>query len=209
MAGYIFKGQKNYGFTSTFEAAGKYPLIANRIFETYDNALGFVNNYYSTAVPGLVLSVIKDNDNEKNGIYFVAKVASEKGANDGELQKVGSDVKTSIEATNYSDAVNLSTGLTVGTIINITREETIYDENDTGHLSGETVSPGLYIVTGPGAVASLSTSPAGETDYGTIISSLQGEVSTLKEELVKLSSEQKNDDKIHIVEGDDANSETI
>ena len=195
---YNFKNQSNYGFPNTFEATGKFPLIANRIFKTYKDALNFINDFYDTAVPGLSLSVIDDGGN--NGIYFVAKVASAAGANDGELQKVS----TNIEVTNYSEAEEISTGLTVGTIIYINSGETRYDdETDPEHMSGETFPSGLYIVTGTGNVSSLSTSPAGEANYGTIIDQLTGQVSTLTSELADLKKQQDSDDSTHEVGGDD------
>jgi hypothetical protein len=195
---YNFKNQSNYGFPNTFEATGKFPLIANRIFKTYKDALEFINDFYDTAVPGLTLSVIDDGNN--NGIYFVTKVASGADTNDGELQKVS----TNIEVTNYSEAKEISTGLTVGTIINITNDETIYDEeNDPEHESGETVTAGFYIVTGKGSVSSLSTAPAGAADYAATIETLRGEVKTLKSELVELQEKQASDDTAHLVGGDD------
>lgn len=195
---YQFTNQSDYGFPNTFDATGKFPLIAKRIFKTYKDALEFINDFYDTAVPGLSLSVIDDGEN--NGIYFVAKVASADGANDGELQKVSKN----IEITDYSEAIKVSTGLTVGTIINITNDETIYDEeNDPEHESGETVTAGLYIVTGKGSVSSLSTAPAGAADYAATIEALRGEVKTLKSELVELQDKQASDDTAHLVGGDD------
>lgn len=55
-----------------FNPTAKFPVIANRIFETLNDA----NNYIAStaanasAIPGLVLSVIEDGNN--NGVYLVS-----------------------------------------------------------------------------------------------------------------------------------------
>lgn len=84
---HIFEAQNNYNYGNTFEAGNKAPIIADRIWDTKEDALGFVNDPESMAVPGLVLSVISDNDN--NGVYWVKRAAGCNGAITGELQKLG------------------------------------------------------------------------------------------------------------------------
>lgn len=66
-----FANQTNLGWTFSFEANGKYPMIANRIFATKDGAELFITS--PTAIPGLILRVIEDPITSKNGAYFVEK----------------------------------------------------------------------------------------------------------------------------------------
>lgn len=92
MAQYIFPDQHNYGFGLTFNATGKAPLIAKRIFETYNDALSYAQDDLDSCVPGLILGVINDTNDDNNGAWFVKSIGSS-----AELEKVGSDV----DLTNY------------------------------------------------------------------------------------------------------------
>lgn len=67
MAQYKFEAQNNVGFPQTFNMSVPAPLIANRIFETLADAENFLNQ--PTCIPGLILRVIKDTDN--NAAYRV------------------------------------------------------------------------------------------------------------------------------------------
>lgn len=89
MAEYLFPAQVNYGWGLSLNMTGKAPAVAKRIFDTYENALAYVNDANDSAIAGLTLAVINDDDS-KNGLYFVAKVGTKSGANDGEIQQVGS-----------------------------------------------------------------------------------------------------------------------
>lgn len=66
-----FTNQTNLGWTFSFEANGKYPMIANRIFATKAGAETFINTNV-TAIPGLILRVIEDTA-ANNGAYLVEK----------------------------------------------------------------------------------------------------------------------------------------
>ena len=77
MAEYKTNKQVNYGFPLTFNASGKFPIIAKRIWNTYEDALDWVNDVNEAAVAGLQLSVINDEDPKKNGIYFVYNADNE------------------------------------------------------------------------------------------------------------------------------------
>lgn len=59
------------GWGTQFKAAAKFPVIANRIFETLAQAQAYIESTAAdaSAIPGLVLSVIEDNNN--NGAYLV------------------------------------------------------------------------------------------------------------------------------------------
>ena len=64
--------QSNINFNESFKMGVKAPLIADRIFETYSQANAYVKDQASSAVAGLIVSVIKDG--ERNGIYYVNNV---------------------------------------------------------------------------------------------------------------------------------------
>lgn len=70
-----FENQTNLGWTFAFEANGKYPMIANRIFSTKADIDAFIANVSETgtAIPGLILRVIEDPDTTNNGAYLVEK----------------------------------------------------------------------------------------------------------------------------------------
>lgn len=69
-----FISQTNLGWTFSFEANGKYPMIANRIFATKAGAEAFIadTTANATAIPGLILRVIEDTA-ANNGAYLVEK----------------------------------------------------------------------------------------------------------------------------------------
>ena len=75
MAEYKTGVQVNYGFGLSFEASGKAPVIAKRIWETLADAQAYVDSATDTAIAGLQLTVINDTDASKNGVYFVKEAA--------------------------------------------------------------------------------------------------------------------------------------
>lgn len=64
-----FKNEQDYTWFKTLEANGRYPLIANRIFDTYIDASNFLNSV--TVIPGIAVNVINDPDETKNGMYVI------------------------------------------------------------------------------------------------------------------------------------------
>lgn len=65
-----FPEQVNYAFPKTFDMSVAAPAIANRIFDTKADAVEFINDLFTSAVPGIILRVI--NDSEDNlGAYLV------------------------------------------------------------------------------------------------------------------------------------------
>lgn len=93
MAEYIQNGQSNYGWSLTWQAAGRYPMVADRIYNTLAEAQDYVNSLTSNACKGAVLSVIADGDN--NGLYLVLSYAEVEGQT-GTLKKIGSDIALSM-----------------------------------------------------------------------------------------------------------------
>lgn len=103
MAEYKTGVQVNYGFGLSFEASGKAPVIAKRIWETLADAQAYVDSATDTAIAGLQLTVINDTDASKNGVYFVKEAAGENGKTVGVLVKLAqgsdtSDLQTQVTA---------------------------------------------------------------------------------------------------------------
>lgn len=110
----LFPQQNKISFPQTLAAAQKFPVIGNRIFATLANAQEYVDKVKGTAIPGIILSVIADGDN--NGAYWVSQAAGYDGATVGVLQKMergggtsggGGDVSFSL-ASNATNAVSLT-----------------------------------------------------------------------------------------------------
>lgn len=100
----IFENQNNYGWGLTLNMTGKVPAINKRIFNTLNDALDFANDYNDSAIEGLVISVITDENENNNGSYFIKKVKRNSEDSESVLQKIGSveiaEAKTLID--NYT-----------------------------------------------------------------------------------------------------------
>lgn len=95
MAEYKTSKQVNYGFGLSFEATGKAPVVAKRIWKTLADAQAYVDSATDTAIAGLQLTVINDTDASKNGVYFVKEAAGENGKIAGVLVKLAQGADTS------------------------------------------------------------------------------------------------------------------
>ena len=89
--------QNNVAWSSTWKPAGRYPIVADRIFKSLADAQDYVNDTSATAsaCEGLLLSVINDTVANNNGVYYVKSVANTDTkygeiSDSGELVKVGS-----------------------------------------------------------------------------------------------------------------------
>lgn len=80
--------QSNINWGETFKMGVKAPLIADRIFETYQDALDYVENDHDTsAVAGIVITVVHDTsyletgstEANRNGVYYVGYDLDENG----------------------------------------------------------------------------------------------------------------------------------
>ena len=171
MAEYKFNGQDNLNWLQSFNMGGRVPAIAKRIFATYADALEFANDGSSngTACEGLILSVFKDTDAKKNGVYQIAKIASAIGANDAVLNKLGEGSGT-IVVEKYSNAIAEATTDTIGQLIYVTAGETIEEV---------TYQAGLYVVTGNGTLSKLGTTSA-SGDIQADVNALQAALSALQ-----------------------------
>ncbi len=162
MAEYITNGQSNYGWSLTWDAAGRYPIIAKRRFATLADAQAFVDDVSATATAteGLIISVIKDDVVKNNGVYYVQSVAMAEGEK-GTLIKVGGTETETAE--NYSAAIALSQTLVVGQLIKVLNTET------TGEGEGAlTYQAGFYIVESPGTISALATSTGSDNEVGAL-----------------------------------------
>lgn len=170
---YKVDNQVNVGWGLSLQMAGKTPAIAKRIFDTYENAEGFVNSTTDTALPGILLSVIKDTE-ERNGLYYVNKAAGFDGveANQGELIKIGegSAIK---KVDTFAEAKAYATTETIGKLVYLTTE----DKTTTPET---TYAVGLYVVTGVSTLAKLGTTSAGGEDLSGEVATLKGKVSSLE-----------------------------
>ncbi len=108
MAEYKTDRQVNYGFGQAFEATGKAPVVAKRIWETLADAQAYVDSLTDTAIAGLVLTVI--NDGENNGVYFVTEAAGDGSATAGVLVKLGSASDT-VTVDSADDVLALANGV--------------------------------------------------------------------------------------------------
>lgn len=174
MAEYITNGQSNYGWSLTWDAAGRYPIIAKRRFATLADAQAFVDDISATATAteGLIISVIKDDVVKNNGVYYVQSVAMAEGEK-GTLVKVGGTETETAE--NYSAAITLSQTLVVGQLIKVENEEKIGDD---------TYQKGFYIVEAPGLISALATSTGSDDEIGALksrVDAIEGDYVTEKE----------------------------
>ena len=69
---------------------GKTPAISKRIFDTLEDATLFANDYNDSAIEGLLLSVVNDEVEKNNGVYFVQRIKKSADDDDAILVKVGS-----------------------------------------------------------------------------------------------------------------------
>lgn len=83
----LFQDQNIIAFPQTLAPAKRFPIIGNRIFGTLKEAQAYVDEIVrGTAVPGIILSVIADGDN--NGAYWVSRAAGYNGESKGVLIKL-------------------------------------------------------------------------------------------------------------------------
>lgn len=173
MAEFKVDNQVNVGWGLSLQMAGKTPAIAKRIFDTYENAKAFVDSTTDTALPGILVSVIQDTD-ENNGLYYVTKAAGFGGveAGAGELVKVGEGSGV-INVETFAEAQAIATEDTIGQLVYLTVE-------DSETTTDTTYTVGLYVVTGADTLAKLGTSSAGGEDLSGDVATLKGKVSSLE-----------------------------
>ena len=176
--------QVNYGWNLTWEATGKFPIIAKRAFKKLADAQAYIDDPTQTACEGLILAVFNDVE-KNNGIYLVQSVGTSTAA--GVLVKAGSGTG-SITAENYTAAKALATADNIGQLIFVLNEEVSTTEKVPGSETEYVkYSAGPYVVTGAGSVAKLGTTSA-SGDLAGDVETLKGNVSTLQGAVKELES---------------------
>lgn len=154
-----------FGWGQSFNATGKFPLIAKRVWKTYADMLAFVSDTSDVCPAGVVLTVINDTDTKKNGAYFVASCPTLENPNlPVEVQKIGSG--ETLTAETYEAAVLLATDDNIGSII--------YVKSDS---DGGTKGP--YVVAGAKVIQKLGTTTS-TGDISSDVSNLKSDVALLK-----------------------------
>lgn len=115
MAEHYFTGQSNMGMSNTLKMARPVPAIADRIFDKLADIEEFIQYQYTSAIPGLILSVIDDDTN--NGIYQV--VIDSTKPNNMDVVRIDNDTSVSIksyiqgtpvEESSTTDYIDISVG---------------------------------------------------------------------------------------------------
>ena len=154
-----------FGWGQSFNATGKFPIIAKRVWETYADMMEFVGDTSDVCPAGVVLTVINDTDAKKNGAYFVASCPTlDEPDLPVKVEKIGSGEVLS--ATNYAAAKALAKADMRGTLIYVS------EDSDEG-------TKGFYIVAGDQDIQKLGTAPA-TGDLSTDVANLKSDVNTLK-----------------------------
>ena len=154
-----------FGWGQSFNATGKFPIIAKRVWETYADMMEFVGDTSDVCPAGVVLTVINDTDKKKNGAYFVASCPTlDNPELPVKVEKIGSGEVLS--ATNYAAAKALAKTDMRGTLIYVS------EDTDEG-------TKGFYIVAGDQEIQKLGTAPA-TGDLSTDVANLKTDVNTLK-----------------------------
>ena len=74
--GYFVRKQSDLQWVQTFRMTLRSPAVANRIFDTKQHAIDFINDTSdaASAIEGLILAVYKDETFGNNGLYFVKSI---------------------------------------------------------------------------------------------------------------------------------------
>ena len=156
-----------FGWGQSFNATGKFPIIAKRVWETYADMMEFVGDTNDVCPAGVVLTVINDTDSKKNGAYFVASCPTlDEPDLPVKVEKIGSGEVLS--AANYAAAKALAKADMRGTLIYVS------EDSDEG-------TKGFYIVAGDQEIQKLGTVSA--TD------DISGDVANLKTDVAGLKSD--------------------
>ena len=81
-----YQGISVTGWTSTFNPLKKGPVVGKRIWSTLKDFEDYINNPKDSAIPGLVVTVV--NDGENNGAYIVKTAAGYNGETSGSWVKL-------------------------------------------------------------------------------------------------------------------------
>lgn len=177
-----------FGWGQSFNATGKFPLIAKRVWKTYADMMAFVADTSDVCPAGVVLTVVDDADAKKNGAYFVAacptldnpeievdvqKIGDGSGSMAIARPTFGEDKKSIVEATSDN----------IGQVIYITSAPA---ENDSEEAKKYAVGP--YIVTGAGILSAIGISAVDDPALSSTVATLKASVETLEGNAEKAGS---------------------
>ena len=81
-----------FAWGSSFNTTKKIPVIAKRVWQTYEDMFNYVSDANDTCIAGIVLTVVNDEDVTKNGAYFVVSCPTlEEPTIIPAVKKIGSD----------------------------------------------------------------------------------------------------------------------
>ena len=81
-----------FAWGSSFNTTKKIPVIAKRVWQTYEDMFNYVSDSSDTCIAGIVLTVVNDTDATKNGAYFVVSCPTlEEPTITPVVKKIGSD----------------------------------------------------------------------------------------------------------------------
>ena len=81
-----------FAWGSSFNTTKKIPVIAKRVWQTYNDMFNYVSDSSDTCIAGIVLTVVNDKDATKNGAYFVVSCPTlEEPTITPVVKKIGSD----------------------------------------------------------------------------------------------------------------------
>lgn len=101
-----YQGVSVTGWTSTFNPLKKGPVVGKRIWSTLKDFEDYINNPKDSAIPGLVVTVI--NDGENNGAYIVKTAAGYDGQTTGSWIKLSTGEEKQLELTIAEDSQDLA-----------------------------------------------------------------------------------------------------
>ena len=109
MADKLFNEQINCGWGYSFTMTRKAPAINKRIFDTLADAQEFADNFDDSAVEGLLLSVVSDENVKNKGVYFVDTIKTSENSEPAILNKLAFGDLEEVEASINFRLENLKT----------------------------------------------------------------------------------------------------
>lgn len=91
-----YQGVATVGWTSSFNPLKKGPVIAKRIWDTYAEMEAYVKRASDSAVPGLILTVTKDENIYNNGAYLIESIEGFDGGTKTSLVKMSTGAQTTV-----------------------------------------------------------------------------------------------------------------
>lgn len=103
--GWFTPVQSDLNWAQTFRMTLRAPAIANRIFDTLEHAQAYIDDYSdkASAVPGILLAVVEDTNDDKNGIWEVLTVKDSKSAPNGTMRRI--DERSVVDVNNITTAL--------------------------------------------------------------------------------------------------------